>query len=181
MCQVPTEGRPPVRHEETVTHEVTACPEARAVWAGIVKAWEAATGEPLDTATPRLTVMGLRPEPGPSPSKQARDRHAASEPAWRLLHAVTLLQIHQARTRVHMAHHAQGGPHEAKRATPRHILRAVRQRVAGQVQYEYDKAKHAMRGQPKPAPGKGAWARFHGHWIASGIASLGKEGPRLNP
>ena len=116
------------RHEETVTHEVTACPEARAVWAGIVKAWEAATGEPLDTATPRLTVMGLRPEPGPSPSKQARDRHAASEPAWRLLHAVTMLQIHQARTRVHMAHHAQGGPHEAKRAAPRHILRAVRQR-----------------------------------------------------
>ena len=168
------------RHEETATHEVAECPEARAVWAGIAKAWEAATGEPLDTTTPRLTVMGLRPEPGPSATKQARDRHAASEPAWRLLHAVTLLQLHQARTRVHMAHHAQGGPHEAKRATPRHILRAVRQRVAGQVRYEHDRAKHAMRGQPKPAPGKGAWARFHGHWIASGIASLGKEGPRLN-
>jgi len=95
----------------------------------------------------------LRPEPGPSAPKQARDRHAASEPAWRLLHAITLRQFHQARTRVHMAHHAQGGPHEAKRATPRHILRAVRQRVTGQV---HDKAKHAMRGQPKPAPGKGA-------------------------
>ena len=120
-------------------------------------------GAPRHHTTPRLTVMGLRPEPGPSAPKQARVRHAASEPAWRLLHAVTLLQLHQARTRVHMAHHAQGGPHEAKRATPRHILRAVRQRVAGQVQYEHDRAKHAMRGQPKPAPGKGAWARFHGH------------------
>jgi hypothetical protein len=51
---------------------------------------------------------------------------------------------------------------------------------AGRVRYEHDRAKHAMQGQPKPAPGKGAWARFHRHWIASGIASLGKEGPRLN-
>jgi len=50
----------------------------------------------------KMSIMGLRPEPGPSATKQARDRHAASEPAWRLLHAVTLLQLHQARTRVHM-------------------------------------------------------------------------------
>ena len=27
---------------------------------------------------------------------------------------------------------------------------------------------------------KSAWAKFHGHWIATGIASIRKGGPRLN-
>ena len=40
--------------------------------------------------------------------------HAAREPAWggggALLHAVTLLKLHQARTRAHMAYHNQAGP-----------------------------------------------------------------------
>ena len=47
---------------------------------------------------PILTVLGLRPEPPHGASDQARDRYAAREPAWRLLHAVTLLKLHQART-----------------------------------------------------------------------------------
>jgi len=38
--------------------------------------------------------------------------HAAREPAWggASLHAVTLLKLHQARTRAHMAYHNQAGP-----------------------------------------------------------------------
>ena len=60
---------------------------------------------------PSLTVMGLHPKPGESEPQAAKDRFHATEPAWRLLHAVTLLKIHQARCRVHAAHHATGGPH----------------------------------------------------------------------
>ena len=79
-----------------------------------------------------------------------------------------------------MAHHAKNGPHDAKRATPRHILRAIKQRVAARVQYEHDRALHASREGPRPAGHASAWARFHSHWIATGIANLRKGGPRLN-
>ena len=41
-----------------------------------------------------------------------------------------------------MAHHARHGPHDAKRATPRHTLRAIKQRVAARVQYEHNRALH---------------------------------------
>jgi hypothetical protein len=148
LCQVPPEGRAPRGNRHTRGERLPRGPKS------LGRHRQGMGGR--HRGAPRHhdpSPDSLRPEPGPSAPKQARDRHAASEPAWRLLHAITLRQFHQARTRVHMAHHAQGGPHEAKRATPRHILRAVRQRVTGQV---HDKAKHAMRGQPKPAPGKGA-------------------------
>ena len=146
----------------------------------MAKAWEDATGQHLDVSCPRLTVLGLRPRPQQTATPAEKARHEATEPAWRLLHAVTLLQIYKARTRVHMAHHAEHGPHDAKRATPRHILRAVKQRVAARVQYEHDRALHASREQPKPSIQKSAWAKFHVHWIATGIASIRKGGPRLN-
>jgi hypothetical protein len=81
---------------------------------------------------------------------------------------------------VHMAHHAEHGPHDAKRATPRHILRAIKQRVATRVQYEHNRALHTSRESPAPARHASAWTRFHSHWIATGIASLRKGGPRLN-
>ena len=90
------------------------CPEAQGVWEAVAAAWEAVTRETIDVSTPRLTVMGLRQEPGGAASRQEPRRHAATEPAWRLLHAVTVLKIHQARTRVHMAHHAEAGQHDPK-------------------------------------------------------------------
>ena len=54
---------------------------------------------------------------------------------------VTLLRIHRACTRVHMAHHAQP-QREARRAAPRDVLRAIR-RVAERLRFEHAKAKHA--------------------------------------
>ena len=168
------------QHEDTATHTAHSCPAAREVWARVAKAWEDATGEHLDVSSPRLTVLGLRPKPQQAATPPEKARHEATEPAWRLLHAVTLLQIYKARTRVHMAHHAEHGPHDAKRATPKHILRAVKQRVTARVQYEHDRALHASREQPKPSTHKSAWATFIGHWVATGIASIRKGGPRLN-
>jgi len=52
--------------------------------------------------------------------------------------------------------------------------------VAARVQYEHNKALHTSRESPTPAKHASAWTRFHGHWITTGIASLGKGGPRLN-
>ena len=79
-----------------------------------------------------------------------------------------------------MAHHAKHGPHDAKRATPKHILRAIKQRVAARVQYEHDRALHASRESLRPTGHASAWTGFHGHWIATGIANLRKGGPSLN-
>ena len=157
-------------------------PERAATSASCWRRWgvPGASGEHLDISSPRLTVLGLRPEPQQAATPPEKARHKTTEPAWRLLHAVTLLQIYKARTRVHMAHHADHGPHDAKRATPKHILRAVKQRVAARVQYEHDRALHASREQPKPSTHKSAWAKFHSHWIATGIAGIRKGGPRLN-
>jgi len=168
------------QHEDTATHTAHECPIAREVWAKLARAWEDATGESLDVSHPRLTVLGLRPTPPQTATPPDKARHRATEPAWRLLHAVTLLHLYQARNRVHMAHHAKHGPHDAKRATPKHILRAIKQRVAARVQYEHDRALHASRESPRPSKHASAWTEFHGHWIATGIANLRKGGPSLN-
>jgi hypothetical protein len=167
-------------HEETVVHAVHECPEAAEVWAGVARAWEATTSEPLDVSNPILTVLGLRPKPGPETPTQARQRFEAREPAWRLLHSVALLKLHQARNRVHMAYHDPKGSREARRARPRDILRAIRLRVTQRVQYERSKATHAARCEPRAAPRQRAWHRFNEHWLATGIATLTKGGLRLN-
>ena len=57
------------------------------------KAWQAATSESLDVGDPVLTVFGLRPKPPDSASGPAKAEHAAREPGWRLLHAVSLLKL----------------------------------------------------------------------------------------
>ena len=69
----------------------------RAVWAAIAQTWQEATSEPLDVTNPTLTVLGLRPEQPGGGDSRAGARFRAREPAWRLLHAVTLLKLHQAR------------------------------------------------------------------------------------
>ena len=83
-----------------VSHD---CPTARAVWTAVADTWESATAEPLDVNDPTLTVLGLRPQPPGGALGRDRAKYYAREPAWRLLHAVTLLKLHQARTRAHMA------------------------------------------------------------------------------
>ena len=145
--------------------QVHECPEAAEVWAGVARAWEATTSEPLDVSNPILTVLGLRPKPGPETPTQARQRFEAREPAWRLLHSVALLKLHQARNRVHMAYHDPKGSREARRARPRDILRAIRLRVTQRVQYERSKATHAARCEPRAAPRQRAWHRFNEHWL----------------
>ena len=168
-------------HEDTAMHVAHECPVARAVWAAVARAWQAATSEPLDVGDPTLTVFGLRPKPPDSASGPAMAEHAAREPAWRLLHAVTLLRLHQARTRAHMAYHNQAGPHEPHQTKPKHILRAIRQRCAARLCYEHAKATHSLRAEPKAGPRQGAWYCFHKQWISTGVASIGKGGrPRLH-
>ena len=156
------------------------CAVARQVWAKVAETWEATTAEPLDTSDPTLTILGLRPPPPTSAPKQTRDKHEAREPAWRLLHAATLLKIHQARTRVHLAHHDARGPRTARRARPQDILRAIRQRVASRLQYEHARAMHRERAGPPAAPERSAQRRFHDLWVATGVASTPKGGLRLN-
>ena len=146
----------------------------------VAETWEATTAEPLDTSDPTLTILGLRPPPPTSAPKQTRDKHEAREPAWRLLHAATLLKIHQARTRVHLAHHDARGPRTARRARPQDILRAIRQRVASRLQYEHARAMHRERAGPPAAPERSARRRFHDIWVATGVASTTKGGLRLN-
>ena len=168
------------RHEETVVHAMHECPEAAEVWAEIARTWEATTSEPLDVSSPVLTVLGLRPKPAPGAPTQARERFEAREPAWRLLHSVTLLKLHQARNRIHMAYHDPKGSREARRAKPRDILRDIRLRVTQRVQYERSKATHAARCEPRAAPRQRAWHRFNEHWLTTGIATLTKGSLRLN-
>ena len=168
-----------VSHEDTAMHVAHECPVARAVWAAVAQAWQAATSEPLDVGDPTLTVLGLRPKPPDSASGPARAEHTASEPAWRLLHAVTLLRLHQARTRAHMAYHNQTGPHEPHQTKPKHILRAIRQRCTARLGYEHAKAIHSLRNEPKAGPRQGAWYLFHKQWISTGIASIAKGGRPL--
>ena len=134
---------------------------------------------PRDGSWTTFLVLGCAvysPRPPPearpgSPHPSPRE-FEAREPAWRLLHAVTLLKLHQARNRVHMAYHGPKGSREARRATPRDILRALRLRVTQRVQYERSKATHAARCEPRVAPRQRAWHRFNEHWLTTGIATL---------
>ena len=128
----------------------------------------------MDVSSPLLTVAGLRLPPPGLQGDALRCFHAL-EPAWRLLHSVTLLQIHRARTRLYMAHHAQP-QHDARRTAPRDILRAIKQRVADRLRFEHDKVKHATTHARDPK----AWSRFHKAWLATGVASLRKGVVLLN-
>ena len=106
------------RHEETAIHEYHECPTIReGVWRPLAKVWLAATGDTINVESPLLTVAGLRLAPA-TLAGEARKRFVALEPAWRLLHSVTLLQLHRARTRLHMAYHAHPR-HDARRAEPK--------------------------------------------------------------
>ena len=109
-------------------------------------------------------MVGLRLAPA-TLAGDARKRFDAREPAWRLLHSAALLQIHRARTRLHMAYHAQPR-HDARRAAPKDILRAIKQRVAERVRFEHAKAKHAAA----YAGNHEALKRFRRTWVVTGVA-----------
>ena len=169
------------KREEHAMHVSHDCPTARAVWAAVADTWESATAEPLDVNDPTLTILGLRPQPPDGALGRDRAKYYAREPAWRLLHAVTLLKLHQARTRAHMAYHDPKGSREPRQTKPKHILRAIRQRCAHMVCYEHAKAVHSTRAEPRAGPRQGAWYTFHKHWLATGVASMARGGrPRLH-
>ena len=68
---------------------------------------------------------GLRTCP-PGVTGEAKAEWEAGEPAWRLLHAVTLHEIYRARCRTHAAYHAS--PQTSPKATStKHVVRRIRQ------------------------------------------------------
>ena len=153
------------RHEESAIHEYHDCPAIReGVWKPLASAWLEATGDAIDIESPLLTVAGLRLAPA-TLTGDARKRFDAREPAWRLLHSAALLQVHRARTRLHMAYHAQPR-HDARRAASKDILRAINQRVAERVRFEHAKAKHAAA----YAGDHEALKRFRRTWVVTGVA-----------
>ena len=59
----------------------------------VARTWQEATSEPLDVTDPTLTVLGLRPKQPDGGDSRTEARYRAREPAWRLLHAITLLRF----------------------------------------------------------------------------------------
>ena len=95
------------RVEETAIHKYHECPVvADEVWKPLARTWRETTGETVNTTSTLLTIAGLRLEP-PGLDSATRAKWRALEPAWRLLHAIALLQIHRARGSVYAACHAQ--------------------------------------------------------------------------
>ena len=120
------------------------------MWARVAKAWEDATGVHLDMSCPRLTVLGLHPRPQQTAMPPEKARHKATEPAWRLPHAVTLLHNSRSTKRapkciwhIDMVHHPHD-LHDTKRASPRHICRAVKQTRKG-LQHAYSTSRPRPR------------------------------------
>ena len=154
------------QHEDTATHTAHGCPAAREVWARVAKAW---LGGRHRRASRRILPPPHRPRPAPQRKPQQtatppeKARHEATEPAWRLLHAATLLQIYEARTRVHMAHHAEHHPHDAKRATPKHIYSGQSSRgspraCSTSTTGRYTPPVSSPSPQPTGAPGQSSMA-----------------------
>ena len=163
------------RTEEHAAHEHHDCPVvAQKVWRAVADAWARTTGERLDPADPTLAIMGVRRRPEDL-TGGAREKWDALEPAWRLLHSVTLLQIHKARNRAHTARHAKT-PYEPQRVSVKFVLRATKTRVQQRLEYEHAKARH----KAMFTTDKGAMAAFQRIWVTTGVATMTKGGPRLN-
>ena len=56
------------------------------------------------------------------------------------------------------------------------ILREIRRRVTERVLFEHTRAKHAAEYERCA----GAMAAFQRYWVSTGVATLGRHGPRLN-
>jgi hypothetical protein len=99
----------------------------------------------------------------------------AREPAWRLLHSVTLLQLYRARCRSHAAYHAKEGS-SPKKADAGAVLTQVRRRMQDRLEFEHRKAVNAEG----IAGRRGARALFHTQWVITGVATMRKQGPCLH-
>ena len=98
----------------------------------------------------------------------------ASEPAWRVLHAVTLHEIYRARCRTHAAYHAtpQTSP---KAASTKHVVRRIKQRLQQRIEYEHEKAKYARQHSHEEGP----MAAFQRLWVTPGAVVITKQGPKV--
>ena len=129
---------------------------------------EGHTGEIISHSA-LLHITGLRSTP-PTLRGQALKWWKDKEPAWRLLHSVTLLQIHKARNLASGACHAIPRRPKPQRAAPKAILKAIQKRFQQRLEHEYAKAKR----QPKQM------AHFQKNWILTHMAIMRKSGPRAN-
>ena len=162
------------RVEETATHVHHDCATAKAVWELVAGHWHRATGEELDLSSPLQAIAGLRKPPATG-CESATAAWKAREPAWRLLHSVTLLQLYRARCRSHAAYHGKEGS-SPKKADARAVLTQVRRRMQDRLEFEHRKAVNAEG----IAGRRGARALFHTQWVNTGVATMRKQGPRLH-
>ena len=156
------------REPETAIHKYSTCPDTAQVWREITRTWEHHTGEIISHSA-LLHITGLRSTP-PTLKGQALKWWKDKEPAWRLLHSVTLLQIHKARNLASGACHAIPRRPKPQRAAPKAILKAIQKRFQQRLEHEYAKAKR----QPKQM------AHFQKNWILTHMAIMRKSGPRAN-
>ena len=162
------------RVEETATHVHHDCATAKAVWELVAGHWHRATGEELDLSSPLQAIAGLRKPPATG-CESATAAWKAREPAWRLLHSVTLLQLYRARCRSHAAYHGKERS-SPKKADARAVLTQVRRRMQDRLEFEHRKAVNAEG----IAGRRGARALFHAQWVNTGVATMRKQGPRLH-
>ena len=161
------------RTEETAAHVHHKCPKAKAVWQVVVADWNEKTGDQVRTADLTAAVAGLRTCP-PGVTGEAKAEWEAGEPAWRLLHAVTLHEIYRARCRTHAAYHAS--PQTSPKATStKHVVRRIKLRLQQRIEYEHEKAKYARQHSHEEGP----MAAFQRHWVTPGAAVVTKQGPKV--
>ena len=138
------------RTEETAAHVHHKCPKAKAVWQVVIADWNEKTGDQVSTADLTAAVAGLRTCP-PGVTGEAKAEWEAGEPAWRLLHAVTLHEIYRARCRTHAAYHAS--PRTSPKATStKHVMRRIKLRLQQRIEYEHEKAKYARQHSHEEGP-----------------------------
>jgi hypothetical protein len=160
------------RTEETAAHLHHKCPKAVAIWKKIVDDWNEKTGDSV-IADLTASVAGLRTCPD-GVSGETRREWEACEPAWRLLHAVTLQEIYRARCRTHAAFHASPR-HDPKATGVKQIIRKIKARLQQRIEYEHAKAENARRFSHEEGP----MAAFQKHWVTRGAAIFTKAGPKV--
>ena len=162
-----------MRTEESAAHVHHKCPKAKAVWRVVMEDWNEKTGDQMNTTDLTASVAGLRTCPT-AVTGEAKAEWKALEPAWRLLHAVTLQEIYRARCRTHAAYHAEPRA-DPKATSTKHVIRRIKARLQERIGYEHEKAKHARRHSHEDGP----MAAFQRHWITTGAAVFVKQGPKL--
>ena len=94
----------------------------------------------MSTAGLTAAVAGLRTCP-PGVTGEAKAEWEAGEPAWHLLHAVTLHEIFSG-TVPHTCSVSCASPQTSPKATrTKHIVRRIKLRLQQRIEYEHEKAK----------------------------------------